>query len=446
MNWIKKGIHMKSKLTLLGVVALSVLAGIIIASSLNWTGFSRATDKGVPATTIANTVSNPIPLVNEQGESPFVSVAAKVLPTVVNIRTKKTIRVNTPGFGGPFDDMFKDFFRGAIPHNQRVEGQGSGIIIDRKGLILTNNHVVRDVSAGDGDLLIRLPNDNNEYSGKVLAADPKTDVAVVKLSLSHDLPESRVAVLGNSDNLKVGDWAIAVGNPFSMNGELNGTVTVGIISALGRTQIELPGGPQYQSAIQTDAAINPGNSGGPLVNIRGEVIGLTYAIESPAGGNVGIGFAIPINMVRQVEEELIKHGKIVRGFLGIVPQEITPDMVSDLGLKNTEGVVVTNVQSGSPAEKGGLQDGDVIIRFNGKAVSDVPSFRAMVADVKPGTSVDLAIVRDRKERTVRVKVGEMPEERVAQSTAPEEKTWLGLSVASLSSSDAKQFNSKEKRA
>jgi serine protease Do len=441
MSWSQK----KSNLTLIGAVILALLAGIIIASGLNWTGLSRATDRGTPATSVANTISTPIPLVNEQGESPFVAVAAKVLPTVVNIRTKKTIRVNSPpGFGGPFDDMFKDFFRGMVPRNEKVEGQGSGIIIDRKGLILTNNHVVRDVSGGDGDLIVRLPNDDHEYTGKVIGADPKTDVAVVKLNLSHDLPENRVAVLGNSDNLKVGDWAIAVGNPFSMRGELNGTVTVGVISALGRTQIDLPGGPLYQNAIQTDAAINPGNSGGALVNIRGEVIGLTYAIESPAGGNVGIGFAIPINMARQVAEELIKHGKIVRGYLGIVPQDITQDMVSDLGLKNTEGVVVTNTQNGSPAQRGGLQDGDVIVRFNGQAVTDVPSFRAMVAEVKPGTSVDVGIVRDRKERTLRVKIGEMPEEQVAQNTAPEEKAWLGLSVASLTSGDARQFNSKEK--
>jgi serine protease Do len=221
-------------------------------------------------------------------------------------------------------------------------------------------------------------------------------------------------------------------------------VTVGVISALGRTEIDLPGGPLYQSAIQTDAAINPGNSGGPLVNIRGEVIGLTYAIESPAGGNVGIGFAIPISLAKKVAEELIQHGKIVRGFLGIVPQEITPDMVSDLGLKNTEGVVVTNVQSGSPADKGGLQDGDVITKFNGQKITDVPSFRLLVAEVKPGTDAEVVIVRDRKEKSLRVKVGVLPEEQVAQVTPPEEKAWLGLSVASLASEEAKTFNLKEK--
>jgi len=303
---------------------------------------------------------------------------------------------------------------------------------------------VRDVSKGDGELIVRMMNDKTEYTGEVIGADPKTDVAIVKLKLTKDLPEERVATLGNSDNLKVGDWAIAVGNPFSMRGELNGTVTVGVISALGRTEIDLPGGPLYQSAIQTDAAINPGNSGGPLVNIRGEVIGLTYAIESPAGGNVGIGFAIPISLAKKVAGELIQHGKIVRGYLGIVPQEITPDMVSDLGLKNTEGVVVTNVQSGSPADKGGLQDGDVIVQFNGQKVADVPSFRLMVAEVKPGADVNLAIVRDRKEKTVRVKVGEMPGEEVAQNNPPEEKAWLGLSVASLASEEAKPFNLKEK--
>jgi serine protease Do len=430
----------KSPWSLVGVSLLSLLAGLIIASGLNWTACSRATDKGATAT--AASIS--VPLVNEQGESPFVAVSAKVLPAVVNIRTKKTIKMTPrPNPGGPFDDMFKDFFKDMVPRDQKVEGQGSGIIIDRKGLVLTNNHVVRDVSKGDGELIVRMMNDKTEYTGEVIGADPKTDVAVVKLKLTRDLPEERVAVLGNSDNLKVGDWAIAVGNPFSMRGELNGTVTVGVISALGRTQIDLPGGPLYQSAIQTDAAINPGNSGGPVVNIKGEVIGVAYAIESPAGGNVGIGFAIPISLAKKVAGELIQHGKIVRGYLGIVPQEITPDMVSDLGLKNTEGVVVTNVQSGSPADKGGLQDGDVIVQFNGQKVADVPSFRLMVAEVKPGADVSLAIVRDRKEKTVRVKVGEMPGEEVAQRTAPEEKAWLGLSVASLASEEAKPFNLKE---
>lgn len=428
------------------VSAISIFAGILIASGLNWTACSKADRHG--SSEISHGVipiSNPgsAPLITESGESPFVAVASKVLPTVVNIRTKKLVQSKEhPEFrrpGTPFDDMFKDFFRDMFPKDRVIAGQGSGIIIDRKGLLLTNNHVV----SNRGELTIRLW-DGKEVSGEVIGADPRTDIAVVKLKIEKDLDHSFVATLGNSDDVKVGDWAIAVGNPFSMRGELNGTVTVGVISAKGRTGIDLSPELTYQDFIQTDASINPGNSGGPLVNIRGEVIGINTAIESPFGGNIGIGFAVPINLAKKISKELIEKGKIVRGFLGIVPTEVSSDMVSDLGLKSNEGVGVTNVQPGSPADKGGLQDGDVIIKFDGKRVIDVPKFRLMVAETPPGKEVELVIVRDRKEKVIRVKLGEMPGAVALRKEVEKDEGWLGIKVASLTDPSIERYGLKEK--
>jgi len=415
--------------TLVGISCL--LAGIIIASGLNWTSCARAEKPGAA-------VEAPLAAVPP---SPFVAVARKVGPAVVHIRTSKVVEVRGyQPFEGPFDDFFRDFFPDMPKREtqkQKQEGQGSGFIIDAKGHILTNNHVVSD----RGELTVRL-SDEREFKAEVVGTDPRTDVAVIKLKdLKADLPDSEVASLGNSDELEVGDYAIAIGNPFG----LERTVTQGIISFKGRTGLPIAGGgPVYQDFLQTDASINFGNSGGPLVNIRGQVIGINTAIN-PAGQ--GIGFAIPINMARRVAEQLIAKGKVVRGYLGIVPQEVSPDLAEGLGLKNANGVIVRSVQDDSPAGKAGLEVGDVILKVDGRDIPSIDKFRQMVAEIKVGTKVDLDIRREGKSLKLTALIGEMPEESAAAPAAPKEgKPWLGIKrVLAVGSAEARQMGIQDRQ-
>jgi len=414
------------------LVGLScLLAGIIIASGLNWTSCARA-EKPAAA------VQAPLAAVPQ---SPFVAVARKVGPAVVHIRTSKVVEV--PGyqpFEGPFDDFFKDFFPDMPkrePQKQRQEGQGSGFIIDPKGHILTNNHVVNN----RGELTVRL-SDEREFKAEVVGTDPRTDVAVIKLKdLRAELPDSEVAMLGNSDELEVGDYAIAIGNPFG----LERTVTQGIISFKGRTGLPIAGGgPVYQDFLQTDASINFGNSGGPLVNIRGQVIGINTAIN-PAGQ--GIGFAIPINMAKRVAEQLIAKGKVVRGYLGIVPQEVSPDLAEGLGLKNANGVIVRSVQDDSPARKAGLEVGDVILKIDSRDIPSIDKFRQMVAEIKVGTKVELSVRRESKDLKLSALIGELPGDDTAAPAPPKEgKPWLGIKrVLAVTSAEARQMGIADKQ-
>ncbi len=407
-----------------------LLAGIILASGLNWTACARA-EKPQPEAAL----QGPVP------QSPFVAVARKVGPAVVNIRTRKVVEMRGYDFQTPFDDFFREFF-GDIPRREtprrNIEGQGSGFIIDRRGYILTNNHVV----AGGGELTVKL-SDDREFKAEVVGADPRTDVAVIRLKdLKKDLPESEVAELGNSDEIEVGDYAIAIGNPFG----LERTVTQGIISFKGRSGLPIAGGgPVYQDFIQTDASINYGNSGGPLVNIRGQVIGINTAIN-PAGQ--GIGFAIPINMAKNVADQLIAKGKVVRGYLGVVPQEVTKDLAEGLGLKERQGgVIVASVQEESPASQAGLEPGDVIVRFDGREVPNVDKFRQMVAETKVGSKVELVVVRNKKEVKLRATIGELPEE-TAQVPSPTkgDKPWLGIrQVLAANSAEAQKMGVRERQ-
>ncbi|MDI6740468.1 MAG: trypsin-like peptidase domain-containing protein, partial [Candidatus Edwardsbacteria bacterium] len=341
----------------------------------------------------------------------------------------------------PFDNFFRDFFpqqpqAPQEPHKRKVEGQGSGFIIDRKGLILTNNHVV----AGGGELTVTL-SDKREFAAEAVGTDPRTDVAVIRLKdMKDDLPDTEVAILGNSDEMEVGDYAIAIGNPFG----LERTVTQGIISYKGRAGLPIDGGgPMYQDFFQTDAAINYGNSGGPLVNIKGEVIGINTAIN-PAGQ--GIGFAIPINLAGKVKDQLVDKGKVVRGYLGIVPQEITADLAEGLGMKEGKGVIVAKVQEDTPADKAGLQTGDVIVKFDGKAVQSVKDFRQMVADATVGSAIRIEVLRDNKERIVTATLGELPDESAAKPPKESiEKPWLGIrKVIAAGSVEAQALGLREK--
>src|SRR5262245_58722258 len=293
-------------------------------------------------------------------------------------------------FFGP--EFFERFFRRRPP---REEGRstGSGVIVDAQGYILTNNHVVENA----GEVEVRL-SDDRKFKATIVGRDPKTDLAVLKVDTAGTaLP---VAELGDSDKLRVGQWAIAIGNPFG----LDRTVTVGIISATGRTKV---GVATYEAFIQTDASINPGNSGGPLLNLEGRVIGINTAIVS---SGQGIGFAIPINMVREVMNQLVSKGRVVRGWLGISIQDLTDDLAAGFGATGKGGVLVADVMKDSPAEGGGMKAGDIIVDFGGTPVKEVTELQKRVAAVQPGRNVPVTVLRDRRPTKLTVKIGEQPGE------------------------------------
>ncbi len=378
-----------------------------------------------------------VPLVNDAGESPFTKIADIVSPSVVNISAKKTITSDVPGFQwyfeGPFDDFFKDFFKDYPKQQRKTQTLGSGFILSEDGYIVTNYHVVKGASAAD--IEVKLIN-KKEFKGnnvKIIGTDRRTDIALLKIESDEKLPYLK---FGDSDGVRVGDWAIAVGNPF----HLEGTLTVGVISAKGRTNIPLPEGPDFQSFLQTDAAINPGNSGGPLVNIRGEVVGINTAITTPTGGNVGIGFAIPANLARHVIDELIAEGKVTRGYLGVYLQEITDDLKEALDLPSLDGILISDVVDNTPASRAGLKSGDVVIEFNGKKVVDLQSFRIEVAETDVGETVNMKILRDGKVRTIKVRIDEYPEQLSEAGTENEKNNQLGLTVINVTDTQAQRFN------
>ncbi len=424
---------MQGKITLrtAGIIAgaaavFAFLFGIIITASLP--AIANRSEASIEQTT-------PIPLVTEKGESPFVAVAQVVSPAVVNISAEKRVSRGVPGFDwyfeGPFEDLFRDFFRGLPRFEGKTQTLGSGSIISEDGYIVTNHHVV----SGASNIVITLVS-KKEFKGeavKVIGADPRTDIALLKIETKEKLPFLK---FGDSDRVKVGDWAIAVGNPF----HLEGTVTVGVISAKGRANIPLPEGPDFQSFLQTDAAINPGNSGGPLLNIRGEVIGINTAITSPSGGNVGIGFAIPANLASMVIGELKSKGKVTRGYLGVYLQDITEDLKEGLDLPSLNGVLISEVVKGTPADRAGLKNGDVVLEFDGKKVKDMQSFRIQVASTPVNQKVEMIIFRNGKEKEVSVTIGELPEELSTATPEREEESELGLTVIDVTDPRAQQFN------
>ena len=344
----------------------------------------------------------------------FVSLVKTVTPSVVNISTIGKKKLVRPFFeASPF---FEDFFgeRGARPQYRREHSLGSGFIINKDGYIVTNDHVVRDAET----IQVKLSNES-VYSGKVIGSDPKTDIAVIKINAKEPLP---AAVFGDSSKLQVGQWAIAIGNPFG----LDRTVTVGVVSATGRSNMGIE---TYEDFIQTDASINPGNSGGPLLNIYGEVIGINTAIV--AAGQ-GIGFAIPVNMAKQVVTQLIAKGNVSRGWMGISIQTVSDEMARSFGLPKTYGALVNDVVRSGPAAKAGILQGDVITGFAGATVKDVRQLQRLVAETPAGKKVEVEIYRDGK--PIKVFVTTAPAESApaeVQRPAEREAGALGLSVAEL---------------
>ena len=395
---------------LLIVALVCLLAGLGVSGGLDWVVGKRLVNLwGGTASPQAQPIFAP------QGLPDFVSLAKRLKPVVVNVSTTQVSQggqglENPFGEEDPFGDFWRRFFGGPGPRGPfRQKSLGSGFIIDKDGSILTNNHVVENAQK----IVVKMA-DEREFEAKVIGRDAKTDVAVIKINTRETLP---VAPLGDSDQLDVGEWVMAIGNPFG----LDNTVTSGIVSAKGRHI----GGP-YDNFIQTDASINPGNSGGPLINLRGEVVGINSAIYSRSGGNIGIGFAIPINLVKELLPQLKGKGKVTRGYLGVLIQKVTPEIAESLGVDKPKGALVADVTKSGPADTAGVKVGDVIIEFDGKEIKESNELPIIVARTPVERRVRLKVVRDKKELTLTVAVGEMKDEEVAASTP--EKGELGLTV------------------
>ena len=393
------------------VALVSLVVGLGISGALDWLAPSRAVN-------LMGESGNPD--VRTSAQLPdFVSLAKKMRPIVVNISTTQMSDVRgQQEFGSPFgeedpfNDFWKRFFGGPLPRGrQRQQSLGSGFIIDADGSILTNNHVVENAQK----IVVKLLGDDQEYEAKVIGRDSKTDIAIIKINTKTNLP---TANFGDSDKLEVGEWVVAIGNPFG----LDSTVTSGIVSAKGR---HIGQGP-YDNFIQTDASINPGNSGGPLINLRGEVIGINTAIFSRTGGNMGIGFAIPVNLAKELLPQLKGKGKVTRGYLGVLIQKVTPEIAESLGMERGYGALVANVSKDGPAEKAGVKVGDVIVEFDGKEVKDSGDLPIIVARTPVDKKVRMKVLRDKKEVMLNVAVGELKEEEVVASVP--EKGELGMTV------------------
>ena len=351
----------------------------------------------------------------------FVQLVEKYGKGVVNISTVREARVVEGADPFGFDERHAEIFRrfgfpfpfGGGPRQEpERRGTGSGFIISADGLILTNHHVVD----GADEIKVRLT-DNREFTGKVLGSDAKTDIAVVKID-AKDLP---YLTMGNSDELKVGEWVAAIGSPFG----LDNTVTSGIVSAKSR---KLPSD-QYVPFIQTDVAVNPGNSGGPLFNMKGEVVGINSQIFSTSGGFMGLSFAIPSNLAMQIKDQLVKNGKVTRGRIGVVIQSVTQDLAESFGMKTPKGAIVSQVEKDGPAAKAGLQEGDIITAVNGRAIDDSVDMPVIIGSMAPGSIAKLSIIRNNKDMTLDVKVEEAPNESASSKTAAANK--LGVTVRPL---------------
>ncbi|MFC1883219.1 DegQ family serine endoprotease [Thermodesulfobacteriota bacterium] len=376
-----------------------------------------------------NAEARTIPFISEAPGS-FSELVKGARHSVVNISTVKVIKRRGVPFrfgrrsdpNDPFGEFFERFFGEKMPKKFKQRSLGTGFIIDKEGFILTNNHVVENTD----EIKVKF-DDGKEFEAKIVGRDPKTDLALIRIDTDRSL---EALPLGDSEKLEVGDWVVAIGNPFG----LGNTVTAGIVSAKYRNI----GAGTYDNFIQTDASINPGSSGGPLLNTSGEVIGINTAIFSRSGGNIGIGFAIPINMAKDIIPQLRTKGKVVRGWLGVMVQQITPELKEKLGLEEEKGALVANVTKGGPAEKAGIKRGDVITAFGKKEINMMKELPLVVAATPVGKAIPVTVIRDGEKKIIKVKIEEMKSEETAVE-ASQEKPDLGLTVEEFTPEQARRF-------
>ncbi len=424
--------------TIGSAVAVAALSALLI-----WGGQSLSSSH---ASSQAASTATPVSLTAPPSNG-FTEVAKAVTPAVVNITTVTVEKVSDSRgvpdelrermeefFGGPGGPFGPRGFRGpqgpGEPREHRGGGQGSGVIVSPDGYILTNNHVID----GARTVTITLP-DKREFTGKIVGADPKTDLAVVKID-GQNLP---TVSWGDATKLQVGEYVLAVGNPFG----LNSTVTLGIVSALGRGRMGIT---QYEDFIQTDAAINPGNSGGALVNTKGELVGINTAIFSQTGGYQGVGFAVPTSMSKPIYESLVKNGKVVRGFLGVSIQDLNKDLAISFGIKDAKGALVSDVKDDSPAGQGGLKQGDIITTYQGSPVEDAVALQRQVTKTSVGTKVTIRVIRDGHAKDLTVTIDEQPDStKIAKAeTGETEYAFAGVAVQELDRNTAKELGVKGK--
>jgi serine protease Do len=423
----------------LSALVLGLLVGIIVTARFNLLPLINADSKTDVVKEQEVPGDQPESLYADSLEGAFIKVADEVGPAVVSISTERVTKMRRRVYESPFgrDDFFDRFFQdffGEIPDREFTQrGLGSGAIIDESGYILTNEHVIRSA-----DKITVTLTDGREFDGKIRGKDERSDLAIIKIE-ADNLPSVR---LGNSDQARIGQWAIAIGNPFGYAVQSSKpTLTVGVVSALDRSlPVAVGVGRDYSGLIQTDAAINPGNSGGPLVNIKGEMIGINVAIFSTTGGYQGVGFAIPINAAKEILDTLIEGRKVLYGWLGVSVQDIDDNLAEYFNLPNKEGVIVAKVLPDSPAQKGGLKEGDIIRRFDNKNVQDLKSLLRIVSRTEVGKNVTIRVVRDREEIPVSVKIGERPSGIEDDVSKPEdENTWRGLEVANITADIARRY-------
>lgn len=382
-----------------------LISGLVVATlPACKTDSNKPTAPDTPPAAQAPPVPEPAPELLAT-QAAFIDVSEKVTPSVVNIQAARVSR--TPRLGPLFEDFFNEMFRGRRLPQQKSRSLGSGVIISSDGYILTNEHVIK----GAEEIKVKL-SDDRVYEGRLVGSDPRTDVAVLKIESTEKLP---AAVLGDSDKLQVGQWALAIGNPFG----LDRTLTVGVVSATGRTNVGIE---DYEDFIQTDASINPGNSGGPLLNIYGEVVGINTAIV--ASGQ-GIGFAIPINMARAISDQLMTTGQVVRGWLGVSIQDLSAELADSFGLDRATGALVNQVLPDSPAQQAGIRRGDILLELQGRTIRNASDLQQLIANTPAGKTVDLKILREGRESTIQVTI--KPRGQVAGASSGERQS-LGLTL------------------